>query len=373
MSGEANILVVDDDPFMHEMYADALSEKYRLIAAEGGAAALQLAQTERPDVIVLDVEMPDMDGYEACRRLKVMDDTANIPVVFVSGHDQIGDRLRGYDAGGQDYVTKPFIPRELEAKVAFLLKAAAERAQIKGMADFATTTAMTAMTSMGEMGALLESLKKFNTCADYTSLADTVLDGLASYGLQGVVQVRSPDETITRNCQGDATPLEVSVMNHLVSMERIVQFKSRMSITYPCVTLLVNDMPVEDADRCGRLRDHLAMLLEGAEVRAQGITALFESTRRREVIERSIVHITETLQEIDSSQRRSRMETRLAFNELTDRFEHALARVALTQAQDEFLSDILRNGIEAIINAQSGESELQNKLTAIVNELKEMV
>lgn len=93
MRGEANILVVDDDAFMHEMYADALAEKYRLCPAEGAMAARQLVRTERPDVIVLDVEMPDMDGYEACRRLKEMDDTANIRVLCLCTGDAYPRKL----------------------------------------------------------------------------------------------------------------------------------------------------------------------------------------------------------------------------------------------------------------------------------------
>lgn len=368
MSEKASILVVDDDDFMHEMFAEALSQNYRIIPAEGGADALFQAQKDRPDLIILDVEMPDMDGYEACRRFKKIDATADIPVIFVSAHDEIEDRLKGYEAGGEDYIIKPFDPQELKTKVAQLLNAISERAALQQMANYASSTAMTAMTSISEMGGLLETLKKFNVCNDFKAVAEAVLQGLSLYGLQGAIQIRSPEETLTLNNQGKASPLEVSIIDHMAKMERIAQFKSKLCITYPEVSLLVHDMPLEDIERCGRLRDHLTMLAEGTEVRVQGIRVM--SRQRGEAIERAGLRITETLKEIDAAQRQRLVETRIAFSALTDKIEKALIRVGLTESQDKFLAGIVRDGIEEIINAHSSEIDIQNKLTAIINELK---
>lgn len=373
MSDKAKILVVDDDSFMQEMFAEALGKNYDIIPAESAADALMLVQNERPSLILLDVEMPGMDGYEACRRFKELDATSGVPVIFVSAHDQIEERLKGYEAGGEDYVVKPFIPQELEAKVAQLLKAKAERASLKEMANYATTTAMTAMTSMSEMGALLETLKHFNSCYDYKSLADSMLAGLALYGLQGAARIRLADGELTRTNQGDATPLEISVINHMAGMDRITQFKARMSITYPHAALLVNDMPVDDPERCGRLRDYLAMLVEGADVRTQGIMDSLESQRRGEAIEQAVVRVTAALNEIDATQRHNRAEMRMAFSALTDEVEKALLRVAMTREQEEYLSGIISSGIENILNVQSAETDLQNKLSTIIKELKEML
>lgn len=364
------ILVVDDDTFIREMIEDALSGHYQIISAESGADALMLAETERPAAILLDVELPGMDGYETCRRLKEIDSTAGIPVIFVSGHDRIEDRLKGYEAGGEDYVVKPFELEELEAKVGHLLRLLSERGSLKEMADYAGRTAMTAMTSLGEMGALLESLKNFNACSDYQTLAKATLAGLTHYDLQGAVQIRVPDETLTFTSQGEATPLEESVITHMAGMDRIVQFKSRLSISYDHISLLVNNMPVDDPDRCGRLRDHLAMLVEGAEVRAQAMLAGIESQRRGKAIEQAIKRITETLSEIDSAQRQSRIATGMEVNNFTDKMEQAYISVALSESQETFMAKIVSEGLDSILNAQSAEIDVQDKLTTIIHELK---
>lgn len=373
MSDKASILVVDDDSTMQEMFDATLGGNYRIVAAASGEEALAAVRSERPDLILLDVEMPPgIDGYETCRRLKEDDATAEIPVIFVSGRDCIEDRLMGYEAGGEDYVTKPFDAQELEAKIVHLLKRVEERAGLKQMANYASSTAMTAMTSMSEMGALLEAMKSFSVCTDYPGLADAILAGLALYGLQGAAQIRSPEGTLTRTPKGEASPLEASVISHMAGMDRIVQFKSRMSITYPRVSLLVNDMPTDDPDRCGRLRDHLAMLAEGAEARAEAIAAATESRRRGATIERAAARITSALEGIDRAQRDNQVATRLAMEAVTQRMESAYVSVALSTAQEDFMAGILRDGLDHLLSTQTDVFGLQNQLSSIVQELKGM-
>ncbi|MBI3903859.1 MAG: response regulator [Nitrosomonadales bacterium] len=372
MNENARILIVDDDPFMREMVSDVLGGIYRVIPAENGSDALMLAQAEPPDLILLDVDMPGMDGYETCIRFKQADALASIPLIFVSGLDQIDERLKGYEVGGNDYVVKPFNPQELKAKIAHLLGMISERAQLKEMASYAASTAMTAMTSMSEMGALLESLKKFNASIDEKALAVAVLSCLSLYGLGGVVQVRTPEKSVSLSGQDEASPLEVSVIEHMSGMDRIVQFKNRMSIHYPHVSMLVNNMPMDDADRCGRLRDHLAMLVEGAEMRAAGIAAENESRWRGAAIERAVVNITKMLAEVDAAQRQSKLSTAMAINEFTGDMERAYICVALSNAHEDFMVGVVKDGLGKILNAQSAEVDVQNKLTGIIRELKDI-
>lgn len=373
MNMQTKILAVDDDSFMRDIYAKTLSGNYAVTTAESGTDALRLAQSERPDLIILDVEMPDMDGYTLCRQLKEADSTAGVPVIFISAHDQIEERLKGYEAGGEDYIVKPFDRQELQAKVAQLLKTVVERNSLKETASYATNTAMTALTSMSEMGALLESLKKFSVCHDYQTLSEEMLAGLALYGLQGAVQIRAPDETLTLSSQGNASPLEISVINHMANMERIASFKSRMSITYPHVSLLVSNMPVEDPDRCGRLRDHLATFAEGAEMKVTGIIAENESRQRGEAIERTAVSINKMLAEVDSAQRQSQIASGVAVNEFTREMEKAYISLSMTNTDEQLMADVVRRGVDNIIRTQTAGLDVQDRLTRITRELNDLV
>lgn len=371
MSQQATIMVVDDDPFMRGLARNALNKDWQVIEAESGEQCLAAVERDLPDVVLLDVEMTGIDGYETCRRLKE-NAGASVPVMFVSAHDGVPDRLRGYEAGGDDYVIKPFDPAELRAKIRSLLDTRAARSELEEKADYAGRAAMTAFTTMGEMGALLQSLRRFNTCTDGPALAEAVLAGMALYDLGGAAQVRLPEGVVTRASHGGASPLEASVIGHMAEMDRIVQFKTRLSITYDRVSLLINNMPVADADRCGRLRDHLAMLAEGAEMRAQAIVATEQSNKRGVAIGEAVVSATQTLAEIDRAQRESRMAVNLAVQDMTDAIDRAYVGLGLTDGQEAMLSEIVRKGIDSILHAQSAGTDVSDRLTALVAELNKL-
>ena len=368
--GRSSVLLIDDDDFIHELVNEALADCCILHSVESGEDALMVTNEWRPDLILLDVELLGMDGYETCRKFKELEITSQVPVMFLSGHDRIEDRLRGYEAGGNDYLIKPFDLLELKAKVTHLLALESGKGELKSMADFASNAAMTAMTSMSEMGSLLESLKQFNICEDIQSLTQTVIDGVTAFDLHSVVRISTPTERLILTDHGAATPLESSVVEHMAEMDRIVHFKSRMSINYEYVSLLISNMPANDEERCGRLRDHLAMLVEAADVRVKGILSMQESRMRGVAIERTVERITAALRDIDADQRKSRMNTSLAVDEMIENVERALMSIALTEVQETYLSSIVRSGIDKIACINSDEIDLQNDLSEIINELK---
>lgn len=121
----ALILVVDDNHDLVKTVERALMrEGHEVIAASSGAVALSLMQQRRPDVIVLDVVMPDMDGFEVCRQIRAHPELGKTPVLFLTVRQEIEDVLKGFQAGGDDYVTKPFDLRELTARIGALLRRA---------------------------------------------------------------------------------------------------------------------------------------------------------------------------------------------------------------------------------------------------------
>ncbi|MBU8540995.1 response regulator transcription factor [Falsiroseomonas tokyonensis] len=116
----AKILVVDDDPHIRSVLCFALARDGFVTAeAADGAAALAAVAREAPDLILLDVLMPELDGTEVCRRLRRSSD---VPVIFLSSRDEEVDRILGLELGGDDYVTKPFSPREVVARVRAVLR-----------------------------------------------------------------------------------------------------------------------------------------------------------------------------------------------------------------------------------------------------------
>jgi PleD family two-component response regulator len=113
-----HILVVDDSPEIMDLLTDILTNNsYRVRPAFSGRMALKAVEAEVPDLIMLDVTMPEMDGYEVCRHLKSNEKSCSIPVIFISGIDEAASKVEGFNAGGIDYITKPFRSAEVLARV----------------------------------------------------------------------------------------------------------------------------------------------------------------------------------------------------------------------------------------------------------------
>jgi diguanylate cyclase (GGDEF)-like protein len=112
------ILVVDDDPNIRELVMETLSqETFKPIEARDGIEALNICEKERPDIIVLDVMMPDLDGLEVCLRLRGDTLTSHIPIILLTAKGMLEDKIKGMETGADDYLTKPFDPLELEARI----------------------------------------------------------------------------------------------------------------------------------------------------------------------------------------------------------------------------------------------------------------
>jgi pilus assembly protein CpaE len=119
------ILVVDDDPIIIQITAKTLTAGgYEVFKVVSGPEALQRVDDFRPDLILLDVMMPEMNGYEVCRRLRSTVTTARLPIMMLTAQESVEEKVRGFEAGADDYLTKPFQPPELQARVKVLLRRA---------------------------------------------------------------------------------------------------------------------------------------------------------------------------------------------------------------------------------------------------------
>ena len=121
VTASARLLVVDDEATILELLSGSLRlAGFEVVTAASGAEAVQAAASSRPDLVLLDVMMPDGDGFEALRRIRSQG--SEVPVIFLTARDEVTDRVRGFDVGGDDYVTKPFSLDELLGRIRAVLK-----------------------------------------------------------------------------------------------------------------------------------------------------------------------------------------------------------------------------------------------------------
>lgn len=204
----ARILIVDDLlPNIKLLEARLSAEYFDVISATSGEEALTLCREDRCDIILLDVMMPEMDGFEVCRRLKADPATTHIPVIMVTALDQPADRLRGLDAGADDFLTKPVDEIALIARVRSLARLKVMLDELRARADTSASLGLlepSARTPVdaGENGRIL-------LVEDRASSAERVVSALR--GLHEVAVEADPQEALFRAAEGDYDVLAISL------------------------------------------------------------------------------------------------------------------------------------------------------------------
>jgi DNA-binding response OmpR family regulator len=160
LPAQADILVVDDTPANLNVLSTILTQQgYKVRPANSGELALMVTQHAAPDLILLDIQMPGLDGFEVCKRLKERNETRDIPIIFISALDDVLDKVEAFEAGGADYITKPFQILEVLARVEHQLRLhrqsniiAAARALLERLASPATQLVASADSFLGDGG-----------------------------------------------------------------------------------------------------------------------------------------------------------------------------------------------------------------------------
>ena len=231
--GEApveKLLIVDDNPVNLSVVVEHLEESgYDVLVALDGQEALKRAAYSRPNLIMLDVMMPGMDGFETCRQLKQNSDTADIPVIFMTALDDLSDKVTAFQAGGVDYVSKPFQPQELLARVQTHL--ALRRAQLRLAAQ--NEALQDEIDARREAEAALRASEQsfrrlFETADDGIALLDPELGTIVDVNTRMLDLVRRPrGELIGRRFADMATfSLAAECADAVAELRRTGMFKS---------------------------------------------------------------------------------------------------------------------------------------------------
>lgn len=370
MENNLRVFVVDDDAIILDVLRATLAAECELHTFASAEACLGALADVKPDLFLLDVSMPVMDGYALCRQLKDDWDTQDIPVVFISASNNNETRMLCYEAGGDDFIQKPFDPAELLSKLGVAGRILAEKKALREQAGYAQRTAMAAMVSMGELGVVLQFLSKSFACNTLDELAAALLDAMQQYDLQAAVQMRIGDEVLTLSHNGRNVPLEVSVLNHVRESGRIFQFKSRCVFNYGQVTLLVKNMPLEDAERCGRIRDNGALLAEGADARLRAIETEMLAARRRAGIESALPRLYSTLDGVQANYRRNCFELTQVMIDFQEQLAKAFISLGLMERQEEQLSSMANDFVTRLVGTQDASLEIVGHLEALAEDLK---
>lgn len=349
MSNQFRIFAVDDDSVVLMTIQDIVEPDYALETFDSGEACLERLDTAKPDIFLLDVGLPGINGYDLCKQIRIAPGAGEIPVIFVSGEDTIESRLKGYDAGGDDFVTKPFVPAELMRKITVAQQTVRRKKSLQEQAEASEYLSSLALASMDEAGIVLQFMSKLIGWSTEQEIAEGLLELMNRYQLNGVVQTRISQRSLTLSKAGVNLPLETSVINHVRGMDRIFEFRARSAHNFDRVTLMVNNMPLADPDFCGRIRDNLSVAAQGADSRLQAIET--EEANRKS--QEGILEVLKSVQESISAMRQAHQQDRAASTELMVQLDQDLANsfihLGMTEKQERQMENLVGDFMKSLV------------------------
>lgn len=350
------VLIIDDSPDSIHFLMESLKQDYAIIPATSGEKGLELAEKEpQPEVILLDVEMPEMDGYEVCRRLKDNPATQNIDVIFVSSHNSTDEKLLGYEAGGSDYVIKPIDPVELTRKVAVSIANKQKRAELQDEKDNIMSGFMEVLTSSGEQGVIIEFLRKSFTIDSIDELTRMLVESVSEYQLDSTVQIRAMGQKSHKSSIEPISPLEEELLSRLQDQGKILEHGKRMFINHGAVSLFIKALP-DDETAIGRLRDNLVLLVEGANAKVNQIEMYYKDNTRRQGMQKLMDESQGELLELIEYQKEHLHTTISILDTLLQDLEESFLAWGLSEEQEQSLIGIVEGGInKALDHFESGE------------------
>ncbi|CCQ11484.1 Response regulator receiver [Pseudoalteromonas luteoviolacea B = ATCC 29581] len=364
------ILAVDDEPFNLEIIEEILEDlDFELKTASSGPECLDMVESYNPQVILLDVSMPQMNGYEVCKALKSNPATSHIVVMFVSARGSVEERMEGYSVGAEDYIVKPFGHTELKSKLVNLDKMLAEKASLAQQIEEATNTAFSAMATSSEMGQIVNYIEQIGEINNIDELAHALIRCLEQFGLASNVEFRVNDTSKHFSMSGLCSPIVVELFDILKGKGRLHEFTNRILVNYPLISLLVLNMPADDIDKRGRIRDHICFIVSVTEQQLRAIMTRSKLLEQQRNLNDAISMVHNKFHGMIGLLDKNRQENEGVFKQLQEEFENRIPTMGLDEDQEIFIFTKLDSSIQRSIAREGAIQEVKSAFKEIESDL----
>ena len=366
MDMSTSVLAIDDDKFIHEIINKVL-ENNDLLHAYNGEQGIKIACDEQPDIILLDVEMPGLNGFEVCHKLKEQTETKDIPVMFLSSRSSIEERIRGYNSGADDYIVKPFESQELQARINVLFQYKVQSQSLKQDIEQAQNTAAVALTDYSDMGRAMRYVSQTYCVKSYDKLAEYFFEFFAPLNLNVVTAFWHENDTRFFANHGAVCPLEKELMENARQGQRFIDFGCRTIINYPNISLLVKNMPLDDAALYGRYKDLFPHILEATDAKLLSLDINNKISKQAQEITKTFELVDSTLRkQIESLYSNSQISVEL-IETLYQGFCDSIPRLALESDQEEYILGSVEQTVEKLREHLSLGDEIQTSFNEVMS------
>lgn len=360
------VLVVEDDPITRQLHQGILGKENRIEAVESGADALQVLAELMPDAIVLDVEMPGIDGFETCRRIR---EESNLPIIVVTAHNSLESQLEAFEAGANDIVHKPVNSSLLLRKVALAINTHQSYQRLQQERNSLQSMAMNFLASVGETGTLLNFLRTSIQCRSHIDLAQRMSETAQGLGMHCFGVIRTSNGNHYFRSDGEPSSLEKSVLEKVSQMGRIFQFKSQLVVNYDHVSLIATNVPSNDAEVAGKFKDNLCILAETAESLTENVEMRKASIARAEQLQIALLGAAKAVENLRSEHRQMMNDTRVLLQDLINSVESSFSWLGATTDQEHAINNMMNQSVQNVLDLLATKGQFESEFRALLDSL----
>ncbi len=376
MTETPKILTIDDDSIVQKVVQQSLKDSYEVFAEKNGNDGIRSAIDNTPDVILLDVEMPGMTGYDVCKHLKSEESTTNIPIIFLSSLSDMRSRVLGFEAGGIDFLSKPFEPSELLVKLKLITTYIDSKRELKEEVSKATNTAFAAMRGSSELGLAIQFIESSYTATSLQSLADKFLSVTSNLGLNCTLMfIGRKERSFYAPNDNAISPLEQEVISTIHdNKNRFIDFGSRTQINFRRVALLVKNMPLNDQETYGRYKDFLPTMLGSTDAKVQSLETEQALIGQTQELGASFAAVRSTLIAVGESLEKNQNDIVELLQSMLSELEVKIPKMGLEDDQEAYIVkriDTTISSAEEIIDSSANTSHAFKSVSRLLQHLAE--
>ncbi len=366
-----SILIVDDSKENRMLLNMMLEDDYHIMEAESGPACLAMIEEDRPDLVLLDVKMPEMSGYEVCTTLRQATETENLPIIFVSALDSTDERLAGFEAGGDEYVIKPVDGNDLFSKISSCFNRQKETQVAHDQASNNMRVALEAMTVSSELGQIIEFIKQGQQIESSVDIGQAVLLLTQEFSLNASVMINT-DKHYFFGC--DQGSMEAKFLEKIKGAnDRISSIGIRTIVQDENIVLLIKDMPLDDENRVGRLRDHLAVIMDIASSFVVKLNNELSQQQQRKHFLAEVINVAET--QIQQTSEKLSQQQRLSdeiSQQMINNLEEMLFSLGLESDQEQALVTLASDTSNKLHENSLQTKNINQELNIIIERLRSL-
>lgn len=372
MTTKKQVMVVDDDEIARIIMREFLEDTYDIIEAESAAICLQKLESCTPDIFLLDIQMPEKDGFELCENIRHEPCFRATPIMFISAAETEQNLVRAFEVGGNGFLEKPVKKEKIRALVGLKISQQAELVAIQKNQEEAMKVAMEAMTTSSELGQLIQFVKDLDEDRSLEDVAKRLCHVIESFGLSAsaIVLTQKP---IYANCTAESP--EAKLLSKACRInERIISQGIRSIIRSDTIAFLVNEMPIDDESRYGRFKDNLVVLASICDGRLKQLIAQQGVEQQRSKVLSRVIKITEDqLQNFGNKlKEHEQMSTEVIGNMLTE-LETKLFHLGLEEDQEAQLMTVAYEVHKKMELMTDDYQSLEGELGKILESLYELM